>query len=168
MTDAQKQLFIEQELYHELRCLLGSATVWQVFKNQGAGYDVVVAEDSAFMHARTLFEFFTSDGKNKNNIRIAELGARKYRSNVYSKWKSALNRHVMHLNYKRLEPSNLKNGIHLKDQVEVFAHEILKLWKQFENDPATQPFHQALAKARQRAIADAKNDAAGRIKPLFT
>lgn len=167
MTDDQKQLFIEQELYHELRCLLGSATVWQIFKHQNAGYDVVVAEDSAFMHARTLFEFFTSDGKNKNNLRVIEFGAHKYKSNIYAKWKPSLNRHVLHLNEKRLNPNNLKADEHLSEQVEVFAREILRLWVQFENDPTAISFQHTLKSVRKRAIADAKNDATGRIDPLF-
>lgn len=167
MTDDQKKVFIESELYHELRCLLGSATVWQIFKSTGAGYDVVVAEDSAFMHARTLFEFFTSKGKNSNILRITEFGLRKFKSNVYAKWKVPLNRHVLHLNEKRLKPNNLKNGEHLSEQVEVFAKEILKLWEQFENDPAAASYRQILKSVRERAIADAKNDSAGRIKPLF-
>lgn len=168
MTDDQKQTFLESELYHELRCLLGSATVWQIFKNKNTGYDVVVAEDSAFMHARTLFEFFTSKGKNSNILRITEFGPRKFKSNVYAKWKIPLNRHVLHLSEKRLKPNNLKAGEHLNEQVEVFAREILKLWERFENDPAASSFQSTLRKVRVRAVEDAKNDAAGRIEPLFT
>lgn len=167
MTDDQKRVFLENELYHELRCLLGSATIWQIFKNKNAGYDVIVAEDSAFIHARTLFEFFTSKKRNKNILRIVEFGPSKYRSNIYAKWKSSLNRHLLHLNEKRLNPNNLKVNEHLNEQVDVFAREILRLWDQFENDPAATLFQPALRKVRERAIADAKNDAAGRIEPLF-
>ncbi len=168
MTDSKKQVFLENELYHELRCLLGSATVWQVFKSKGAGYDVIVAEDSAFIHARILFEFFTSKKRTKNILRIVEFGPSKYKSNIYAKWKSSLNRHVLHLNEKRLNPNNLKTGEHLNQQIEVFAREILRLWEKFENDSAASSFQSTLRKVRERAIADAGNDAAGRIRPLFT
>jgi Fe-S cluster biosynthesis and repair protein YggX len=167
MTDDQKQAFLENELYHELRCLLGSATVWQIFKKTNAGYDVIVAEDSAFIHARTLFEFFTSKKRNKNILRIVEFGPSKYRSSIYATWKPSLNRHVLHLNEKRLNPNNLKTDEHLSEQVEVFAREVLSLWKQFENDPEAASFRPILVRVRERAIADAKNDATGRIEPLF-
>ena len=167
MTDAQKQSFIENELYHELRCLLGSATVWQIFKNNSAGYDVVVAEDSVFIHARILFEFFTSKSKNKNILRITEFGPRKYSSKLYAQWKAPLNRHVLHLNEKRLTPINLRTDGHLSEQVDAFARDVLRLWQQFENDPVAAAFQSNLRKARERAITDAKNDASGRIEPLF-
>jgi hypothetical protein len=120
------------------------------------------------MHARTLFEFFTSKGKNSNILRITEFGPRKYKSNVYAKWKVPLNRHVLHLNEKRLKPNNLQNGEHLSGQVGVFAKEVLRLWKQFENDPAAAAYRQVLKSVRERAMEDAKNDSKGRTEPLFT
>jgi hypothetical protein len=119
------------------------------------------------MHARTLFEFFTADTTNKNTIKVAEFGGQPYKSELYSRWKEALHRHVLHLNHKRLKPTNNKSSGQLKDQVEILAHEILKLWEQLENDPATEPFHQLFIAVRQRAIADAEYDATDRIEPLF-
>lgn len=167
MTFEEKDRFIKEELYHELRCLLGAVTVWRIFMNESRGFDVIVAEDSSFVHARSLFEFFASSSKNKNLLKASEFGAKKYRSDVYTKWKMALNRHVLHLNAQRLSPKNMKGESHLSEQVESFAREILRLWVQFETDPRTEQFHEAFEVARLHAIADAQNDAGERIEPIF-
>lgn len=171
MTPTEKEEFIEKELYHELRCLLGAATVWQIYKKNGMGFDVIVAMDASFIHARNLFIFFAptkEDKNNQNSIKVTEFGPSKpYTSRVYSTWKSALNRHLFHLNKKRLRPTNLKNSGHLNEKVEVFAKEILMLWKKLESDPDAVSFQAHLKAAREQAISDAKNDADGRIVPSF-
>jgi hypothetical protein len=59
LTEQQKRTFISEDLYYELRCLLGAATLWKAFKAQSKGFDVVVAMDSVFVHTRCLYKFFT-------------------------------------------------------------------------------------------------------------
>ena len=162
----EKRRFIQTELCYELRCLLGAATVWQAFKDAGAGFDVVVAQDSAFVHARCLLNFFTSP-KSGNDISIVEFGPKPYISPIYKKWEKPLNRHVLHIAKGRANPNNLKNGTHLNEQILDFANEILRLWEQFETDPSASDYATNLSKARQCAIQDAANDANGRTKPLF-
>lgn len=166
MTLEQKRSFIQTELCYELRCLLGAATVWQAFKDADAGFDVVVAQDSAFVHARCLFNFFTSL-KSKNDISIVEFGPNPYESLVYQLWEEPLNRHVLHISKGRANPNNLKNDTHINEQILVFANEILRLWKQFEADPSASDYAANLSKARQCAIQHATNDANGRTKPQF-
>lgn len=166
MTFTEKQKFINYELHHELRCLLGAATVWQAFKDAGAGFDVVVAQDSAFVHARCLFNFFTST-KSGTDISIVEFGPEAYESPIYEKWKEPLNRHVLHISKGRANPQNLKNGTHLNEQVLDFATEILHLWEKFETDPSASGYAANLSEARQQAIQHAANDANERTKPLF-
>jgi hypothetical protein len=168
MTIDEKRTFISSELYHELRCFLGSVTVWKAFSLSESGYDVVVAQDSVFLHARILFEFFTAKkDKEINTLRITEFGPSKYTSNAYSNWKTPLNRHVLHLNAKRLSPNNVRKNGHLNEQIPSFADAILELWKQFEADPKSADFHDILCEVRLRAIADARNDTRDRIDPLF-
>jgi hypothetical protein len=160
--------FIEQELYHELRCLLGAATVWRIFREKAAGFDVAIAMDSAFIHARNLLIFFSSVEKSSNSIRVTDFGIEKpYKSEIYSVWKEPLNRHLFHLNKRRMKPTNLKKSGHLKDKVEIFANEVLALWQKLESDPKAESLRIKLEAARKRAIDDAANDAEGRIKPLF-
>lgn len=168
MTERQKGLFIQTELHHELRCLLGSATLWRMFQKVDAGYDTVVAADSAFMHARTLFEFFTSDAKNSNNTKVTEFGIVLYKSPLYSRWKESLNRHVLHLSHTRLNPQNIKGSGQLKDQVEAFAQEVLLLWDRLESDTALEVYKPLLTEARKFAIAHAAHDVKGRGNPIFT
>jgi|EndMetStandDraft_4_1072995.scaffolds.fasta_scaffold02414_12 hypothetical protein len=163
--------FIKQDLYHELRCLLGAATIWEIDKKQEAGFNVVVSMDSALLHARNLFIFFAptkNDEANSNTLKVTAFGVKKeYDSQRYSVWKEALNRHLFHLDVNRMKPTNLKNSGHLNEQVIVFAQEILNLWKKFENDPDAIEFRDTLIAVRKRAIADAKNDTRNQIDPLF-
>lgn len=171
MTQDKLDHYIEQELYHELRCLLGAATIWQINKNDTTGFDATVAMDSAFVHARNLFIFFAptdEDKKNKNNMKATEYGLpATYKSKVYSDNKEALNRHLFHLNLKRLKPTNTKNSGHINTKVLTFANEILELWVKFENEQSSKRYYAALREARRKAIEDAQNDATGRIEPLF-
>jgi hypothetical protein len=169
MTLEEKSQFIREELYHELRCLLGATTVWKIFSNTEKGFDVVVAQDSVLIHARILFEFFDSRGENKSTLRVDKFGVHDYASQVYNQWKVPINNHLMHLDMRRLTPSNVKKKKgHLNEQLEELTKEILRLWARFESDPSAIDFREVLTEARLRAIEDAKNDAAGRIDPLFT
>jgi Fe-S cluster biosynthesis and repair protein YggX len=165
MTVQQKQAFITDNLYHELRCLLGAATLWQIFKDDGAGFHVVVAMDSAFVHSRCLFKFFT-EARGGNDISVVEFGAGPYPSGPYKAWARSLDRHVLHISKGRVSPTNIRNRDHLNEQVEAFARDIVRLWETFESDAGD--YSAVLIAARNRAITDAANDAAGRISPLFS
>lgn len=166
MTLEEKKNYISEELYHELRCLLGAATVWSGFMEDKAGFNIVVAMDSAFVHARCLFEFFT--GISSHDVRITDFGPKQqYQSAIYDDWKEPLNRHVMHISKGRLKgnETNIKDNMHLKDKVIEFAEDILRLWEKFEKDPSHQ-FTSTLIEARRDAIKDAEKDAEDKI-PLF-
>jgi hypothetical protein len=67
----QKEEYIRLHLFNELRWLLNAATEWSIQKqlNLGiCGYDIqVYAMDSAFLHARALFEFFVKTKNSKNH-----------------------------------------------------------------------------------------------------
>ena len=166
-TTQDKQDYVADTLYHELRCLLGATTVWQIFKSQAAGFDVTVAMDSAFVHARNLYNFFT-EPKGGNDISVTAFGpSAPYPSTIYDTWREALHRQVLHVSKGRTSPTNLKDGAHLNEQVEVFARDILSLWCTFESDPAAANLRSVLKAARKRAIEDAANDSADRSEPLF-
>ena len=166
MTPAQKRTFIENDLYYELRGLLGSATIWRATQVEQAGFNIVVAMDAAFLHARNLFNFLAAATKNDSSV--TEFGVpAPYTSAVYSDWSGALHDHVVHVRPARLQPTNTVGGQHLNQQVEVFAREVLRLWILFESDPAASDFEPELRVAREQAIADSAEDAAGRITALF-
>jgi len=167
IPEKEKQKFIKDDLYHELRCLLGAATIWQIFKDHNEGFNVVVAMDSAFVHARCLFNFFTR--KRRNDISITEFGQNSpYKSIIFDTWEESLHRHVLHIKKARLKPTNLKTGIHLNEQVENLAREILRLWEQFEKDSSASNFAGLLHESRARAIKDAENDTKRLINPPYT
>lgn len=159
--------FITSDLFHELRCLLGAATIWQAFKNSRRGFDVAVAMDSSFVHARSLFQFFNSS-RGGDDVSIADLGLQPYESATYDTWREPLNRHLFHISKGRLSPSNVQGRAHLKDQVLHFANEILDLWKRLEIDPLASVYATELKESRIRAIREAGDDAEGRISPLFS
>src|SRR3974390_3908544 len=116
----EKSPFIRGELCHELRCLLGAATVWTAFSNARAGFDVVVAMGSAFVHARCLLNFFTIK-KSGNDVSVTEFGPKaEYKSRVYDTWREPLNRHVLHIAKGRITPRNLGRSGHLNQQVKAF------------------------------------------------
>ncbi len=168
MSPAQQKLFIETELYHELCCLLEAATLWRILKDSRiAGCEISIAMDSAFIHARNLFIFFAptdDDKRNKNNTKMTEFGPKKvFQSRVYSDSKSAINRHLFHLNKQRLKPNNIKGSGPINEKVPIFADEILKLWKVFENDDGLGDLKGIAQQARERAEQDAFNTAHGRI-----
>lgn len=165
MTVSQKRQFIERELGYELRCLLGAATLWQILKNEGAGFNVVIAMDSVFVHTRTLFNFFTkSKGQ---DISISEFGPSPYQSTLFDLWENPLNRHVLHISKGRANPINTQTSGHLNEQVVLFANEILNLWDKFALDPAATNFASVIKQTRADAIKAANDDAEGKITPIF-
>ena len=164
----EKSSFIRKELCHELRCLLGAATVWKAFSDAKAGFDVVVAMDSAFVHARCLFNFFTHK-KGGYDVSVTEFGPRvPYKSLVYEKWCEPLNRHVLHISKGRATPNNVNSSGHLNKQVKAFSDEILRLWDQVIGDPVASKFKADFEWVRGEAIKHAGNDAGLRTNRIFT
>lgn len=165
MNTLQKQAYIENELGYELRCLLGAATMWKIFKNDSAGFNVVIAMDSVFVHTRCLLSFFTKSSG--HDITIDEFGTTTYTSTIFDTWENPLNRHVLHISKGRANPTNTQTNGHLNEQILSFSNEVLSLWDQFANDPAAASFSASIKKARADAIKAANDDAGGRIEPLF-
>jgi len=173
MASVDPHDLISDTLYYELRCLLGSATLWDVWrKKPNSGYDVVVAMDSALVHARCLFEVMTKAAKSQHDVSITELEVPARTSALYSRdssWREPLNRHVMHASPGRSTPSNVIDGRHLNEMVINFALEVLTLWRQVESDIGDDDLRDLLAEKREQAIADAANDAERHgAQPVFT
>lgn len=135
-TTSGRSSYVADDLYHELRCLLGAATVWRALRAEQAGFSVIVAMDSAFVHARNLYNFFTLP-EGGHDVSVTAFGpASPYSSATCDAWMEPLNRHVLHMSRGRLNPTNVQSGGHLTKQIETFAHDILRLWRLFEADPA--------------------------------
>lgn len=136
LNHKQKEDYIALHLFNDLRWLLGAATEWSIQDRLDlgkVGYDVqVYAMDSAFLHARALFEFFV---KQKNHHSSSEfLGTVLNSSSYENDWKRPLHTFLMHAG-DRSRPAPLNSSGVKKDLNRMpvdFALEILKLWKEFE------------------------------------
>ncbi len=158
-----KEEYITLHLFNELRWLLGAATEWSIqdqLKLGKVGYDVqVYAMDSAFLHARVLFEFFlkATDDNHYGCTEFLDPGP-VLKSDSYTKdWKRPLHLFLMHAQ-DRSRPVPLKSSGEEKDlnQMPVdFARETLKLWEEFEGrlgDRGDQKLQELAREMRKEAI----------------
>lgn len=170
MSPEDKKEFIEDHLYHELCSLLEAEAFWQVLKDSRAGCEVSLVMESAFVHARSLFVFFAAtknDKENANSIKMTDFGIKMYKSSIYSTSKEPLNRHLFHLNKKRLKPTNQNNSGNINEKVKIFADEILRLWEMFEEEKGLGELRSVAQEARLRALKDAHNTSKGRIASIL-
>ena len=138
LDQAAKIDYVTEHLFVELQWLLYSATEWSIqdkLQLQKDGYQVqVYAVDSAFLHARTLFEFFVKQTTNYH-YGVNEFLSCTLPSEKYENWEGPLHSFAMHAQ-DRSKPAPLISSSGLKDlnQMPVeFAREILRLWEEFEN-----------------------------------
>jgi hypothetical protein len=142
-NQAKKTEYIEDHLFNELRWMLAAATEWSIQEQLGLGIDgyhgQVYAMDSAFLHARTLFEFFLNK-TGKNYYGYDQFLKTGLKSDKYGKWAMPLHRHVMHAQ-TRSQPEQLESlSGEMKDLNKMpvdFACEVLRLWKEFEEGLGT-------------------------------
>jgi len=166
LDDKAKKDYIERHLYNELRWLLEAATEWSIqnqLKLGIPGYNMqAYAMESAFVHARALFEFFVRE---KTEVVSHEFLHAGLPSSSYKRWKGPLNRYLMHLR-DRSSPSRLKSGEAEKDlnQMPVdFADEALRLWQEFEKKlgasaaPGDRELQEVARAMRRKAIEGAKH-----------
>lgn len=138
-----KEGYIAAHLFNELHWLLHAATEWSIqdqLQLRITGYNVQnYAMDSACLHARSLFEFFLGTTKD-NYYGCNEFLGTPLKSAAYTDsangWKGPLHSHLIHAQ-DRSKSGKLPTGDGPKDlnQMPVyFAKEILRLWKQFEQE----------------------------------
>lgn len=136
MTNSELEKFINEHLYNELKYLLCATASWKVAKvstKHMPSHFIVYTLDSALLHARSLFEFFThkDPDRKKNLVTWKSLGLKdRIDSDLYTEWIKPLHHHVMHLE-NRLNVTNEINGKHLKNMVVEFSVEIVKIWDIF-------------------------------------
>lgn len=126
-------------LENELKWLLRAATEWHVQQQIQLGEDgyhmQVYAMDSTFLHARTLFEFFTQP-TTQNYYGCNAFGLSTIPSSIYrDDWKAILHAYMMHAQ-DRSQPRQLKSfdGQTEKDLNRMpvdFAREVVRLWREF-------------------------------------
>jgi hypothetical protein len=140
---AEKEEYLKKHLFNELRWMLCAATEWSIQEQLGLGIDgyhvQVYAMDSAFLHARTLFEFFLNK-TGKNYYGYDKFLKTEVKSDKYGNWATPLHRHLMHAQI-RSQPQQLESlSGDMKDLNKMpvdFACEVLRLWKEFEEGLGT-------------------------------
>ena len=136
MTNLGLKKFINAHLYNELRYMLCATASWNMAKenpNTTPRHFVVYTMDSALLHARSLFEFFThtDPARKKNLVTWKDFNLEEaINSELYKEWIKPLHHHVMHLE-NRFDVTNEINGVHLKDMVTKFSAEIVNIWSIF-------------------------------------
>jgi hypothetical protein len=192
-TPARKTDYIGKHLFNELRWLLAAATEWYVqhtLKLGMDGYHVqVYAMDSACLHSRALFEFFTKPtGLNYYGCdQFLSKGSPLVSSANTKGWEIPLHGFLMHAQ-DRSSPVKLRTLTGRRKDLNRmpvdFAKEILRLWEEFELKLGTEGPDgiklQTLAHDKRREAIEgakrvvdslvAKHHAAAKhaLKPVFT
>lgn len=162
-----KRSWIEDDLFNELKYLLCAATQWDVYdKLIGEPPQVpkipepcyhlkVYSMDSALLHARSLYEFFTATKENEERISWRDYSptapTARQTSDLYDKFRSPLHRRAMHLNKDRSGYDEIKS------EVVNLATDILTLWNGFSKKPGVEGYSVLLNKYRDLAVAEAEN-----------
>lgn len=165
----ERKEIIDKHLAYELKFLLNAATNWCVYKEtlerkekedkDFPRHFIVYTLDSALLHARILYEFFTQDKKNNKYYYFSwkdfiDCGGKKLESKLYNRWSNYLHAKVVHLQKGRLEDNDAINKMVL-----CFAQDILLLWDEFSEKITNKDYKQLLIKTRDDAIKDAKESA---------
>ena len=160
MNPDQLRENIEKDLFNELRWLLCAATEWDAYKklvetgkiDEPCHHLQVYTMDSVFLHARSLYEFFTA-----TNIRQQRITWRDYgrdtgqTSEIYNGLMEPLHGRVMHLDKGRA------NHKEVKGEVLTIAKDILQLWLNFSRKPEVAAYTPMLDEHRRRALHEARD-----------
>lgn len=144
------------DLAYELRMLLGAAQICQLFDEFNVGNPVNYFKDSAYLHARNLYNFFAAD--TRNDAKVSQFTQHHFDLTLYRTWKSALHNHASHIKTSRHTPTNVINGAHLNEQPQKFADDIVKLWADWINHTTDPQLKAQLQDGLNAAHAEAQDD----------
>jgi hypothetical protein len=129
--------FVQTHLAHEFEYMLAAATTWCAChpdrRSAWPQHLVATAEYAAFVHQRSLYEFFCGSG-GAYEARAHVGHPKALESVLYGLWEKPLNTAVTHLWPRWKAEPPVINGDHLKDQVAAFASDVLGLWCALELD----------------------------------
>ena len=163
---------IENDLFNELRWLLCAATEWDAHDRligeppqipqiqEPCSHLKVYTMDSSFLHARSLYEFFTATERTvlrnkKNGLRrltwydYSRNPTVRQTSTKYDQFRQPLHGRLMHLDQNRSGYNEVKK------EVVNFAADILDLWNGFSTHPDLSLYASLLDKFRDQAIGEA-------------
>lgn len=174
MSATELANYLERHLGKELHWLLRAASEWHAQKHMQLkvnGYQVqTYAMDSTFLHARTLFEFFTEPTRNNYyGCDVFKVTANK-RTPYQREWKPILHAFMMHAQ-DRSAPQKLSSydGTQTKDLQDMpvdFAREIVRLWAEFTK--ALSGHNQKLGQRASEILLEAQDQAKPVLDNVFT
>lgn len=137
LSPSELKSCLTEHLANELHWVLRAASEWHVqdvLHLEIVGYEVqVFAMDSCFLHARSLFEFFTAKST-RNHYGYDTFGLSPFKSTYSASWVDPLHAYLMHIR-DRSSPQQLigLDGTrkHLNEMPVDFAREIVRLWRDF-------------------------------------
>lgn len=176
---AALERIIREDLYEELRWLLVGESTWVTVRrlvpddphrdDRLPNHLVMLAMNSAFVHGRTLLEFFTATAKQQETIEARDgvtwkqfgpYGAVKQNSNWSTRWEEVLNARLFHIRYNRPQPIQTKRGrakgqpitdLHIKLEVSAITHEVLEKWRDFTGSLSRPSLKVALSSSLKKA-----------------
>lgn len=113
-----------------------------------------LAQDSAFVHARNMYEFLVEPKGEGASIRT-ELGLPKLSSSLWVTYGNAVHRKALHMSrWRPHEPAEPGRGPFddLQDRVADFAHDGLRLWDLLADTKEAQPYRRQMTSARRDVI----------------
>ena len=168
VTDDEKQRFLNDDLYNELRWLFVGAVTW-VASEDHAGDKDPLAMIASLTHTRALYEFYYSDRKGKPDDARATHFCTIHPwtpadSGLYKNYMAAhkpANKRVFHLVYDRpVHSGGVTNdeSSHIKNQVLHFAKDLRQITGQFVQMADCQ-FTLSIRGALQKALREAAKKA---------
>lgn len=128
--------FIREDLFYELRMLLGAANVIELLDGGKKDNLINYFKDSVYLHSRNLYNFFSNGGR--NDAHVEDYSAHDFDCSLYKKkdkdnktWEDALHNHVLHIKNTRINPNNIIDGKHLNEMPLEFVEDIQRLWKKW-------------------------------------
>lgn len=161
-ADFDLQRYTSHHFAFELRFLLVAAATWQACvdcpgeRSRWPDHLIVMAGDSAFLHARNLLEVMT--GREGWGKRLG-IGDRRQASPFLNGYEDALHERVFHPDPRRGYLGAERPDDDLKDQVVVAAQDVLDVLEDFMSLDAVADARQALIDARHVALAEAEQAA---------
>ena len=129
-----------KDLEYELHLLLGASKIIRAIEqydsvkkndNEKLGNTVNHFKDSAYIHIRNLYNYFSN--ATRNDGKVSEYTNHNFNLNLYNQWSDALHQHAVHVRPGRNNPNNEINGVHINTMIPSFANDLDNLWQEWIN-----------------------------------
>lgn len=140
MNEKESQT-VHKDLFNELKYLLCAAVAWSFYDElvskkhmlddkEFPPHFKVYAMDSAVLHARSLYEFFTRKKAKDEYYSYKDFGVKRLDTDFHQDYDGPMHIRLLHLKKQRsLGDSRMVNGVVIE-----IANDILELWVRFESE----------------------------------